>query len=50
MNTKTEPLSDDEDSMYATDQEYNSSDSKSIQGVTVRLDYVVCLCGVMICK
>ena len=31
MDTQIEPLSDDEDSMRATDQEYDSSDSKSIQ-------------------
>ena len=32
MNTQIESLSDDEDSMYATDQEYNSSASESSQG------------------
>ena len=32
MNTQIEPLSDDEDSTYATDREYDSSDSKSNQG------------------
>ena len=32
MNTQIELLSDDEDSTYATDQEYDSSDSESSQG------------------
>ena len=38
MSTQIEPQSDDEDSTYATDQEYDSSESESSQGVTVRLD------------
>ena len=29
MNTQIEPLSDDEDSTYATEKEYNSHESKS---------------------
>ena len=38
MNTQIEPLSDEEDSTYVTDHEYNSSDSDSSQEVTVTLD------------
>ena len=37
MNTQIEPVSDDEDPTYATDQEYDSSGNESSQGVTVRL-------------
>ena len=38
MNIQIEILSDDEDSTYATGQEYNSSKRERSQGVTVRLD------------
>ena len=31
MNTQIEPLNDDGDSTYATDQEYDSSESESSQ-------------------
>ena len=48
MNTQIEPLSEDEDSRHATDQEYDSIDSESSQGVTkIRLG---CLCSVMVRK